>query len=559
MQTATATTGGGYAPGEQVPDDIFASLSNTVNQSSPANTGAVPINPTDTQVAARQAATEPAVVTSDTIANTVIPDNTTKLASVAQKGTYVGQDGNTYYSDGSVVPAPVGAEFDPTTSSWKDASGSYASGPQYVNNPNNDPDIAQTNSILASLKASTDSSTFSTINAIEQQFETLIQQQKDFNGRADSARQQTLLLGGTSRYAPLAAAGVTLAQTSYGLQQVQNLEAQENSAIAQAKQAQQTNNMALMDKALSTIDSIRTQKQDAAQKVADQLKTANDALLAKRQQATQDEAIADIYASGVTDPAAILSAAKAAGLDTVTADQVAGVIKDITPTSVAGDVYKFTTADTGKLLGAGLNAASIKALSDYYNGRSATPPSLTDAQGATVQQILTGKGAGDGTAFTTSQINTGAAHAGVPLATFKGYDQDTQNVFINGNVDGTKKTIDTAFTNGGDLDSVTASIKEMGLPQGVEDYFTKYATAQAAVNAPLTPDQQKSTISSVITDLKTSEYTRDEAKAAVLDKMTNGGKTTLPAALQKVVDDSLDEVYKDDSSGGHMIFGVPYK
>lgn len=400
MQTATATTGGGYAPGEQVPDDIFASLSNTVNQPSPANSGAVPINPTDTQVSARKAATEPAVVTSDTIANTVIPDNTSKLTAVAQKGTYVGQDGHTYYSDGSVVPAPVDAQFDPATNSWKDASGSYASGPQYVNNPNNDPDIAQTNTILASLKASTDSSTLSTINAIQQQYETLIQQQKDFNGRADSARQQTLLLGGTSRYAPLAAAGVTLAQTSYGLQQVQNLEAQENSAIAQAKQAQQTNNMALMDKALSTIDSIRTQKQDAAQKVADQLKTANDALLAKRQQATQDEEIAKIYASGVTDPAAILSAAKAAGLDTVTADNVAAVIKDLNPTGTG--TYKFTTADTGKLLGVGLSAKDIQSLQDYYNGKSPNAPVLTDKQQAVVDTVLNGKTTTTGAAKTST-------------------------------------------------------------------------------------------------------------------------------------------------------------
>lgn len=91
--------------------------------------------------------------------------------------------------------------------------------------------------------------------------------------------------------------------------------------------------------------------------------------------------------------------------------------------------------------------------------------------------ITTG-GAGVGT-FTATQSNTGAANAGVPLATFDAYDPDTKNTFINGDIKGTKKSIDDAFTSGKSLDDINQGVVDLGLTPTVTAYFQAYAQSKA--------------------------------------------------------------------------------
>lgn len=337
--------------------------------------------------------TEPAVLSSTTISDKVIPDNNAKLDTFAKKGTYQGGDGNVYYSDGSMVPAPTDAEF--SNGQWQSGGKSYGSAPQYLPDTDTNPDLAKTNEILAGLKSSLDSSTLGTINSIQQQHDILVRNQQDANTRADKSVMRTLLRGGTARNAPLDKSGVVLASTSFGLEKIAKLDADENAAIAAARQAQTEGNYRIMDKALSTIDDIRKTKAAAASKLADTLSKANEDAQTKRMQASRDEAIAGLVAQGVTDPATILEYLNhyEDGSSTdgnFTSDEIAKVLKNIAPETKKGDLYKFTNDDVGKLLGVGLNGDAIQQLSDYYNGHGEAP-ALSAAQQAIVQKVLTNK------------------------------------------------------------------------------------------------------------------------------------------------------------------------
>lgn len=338
------------------------------------------------------APTEPTVVSSDNITNNVIPALNAQATAVAQKGTYVGGDGKTYYSDGSLVPAPLSADYDETTGTYSDASGTYGAPPQFVDNPTNDPDIAQTNTLLASLKNSLDSSTLSQVNAIEQQYKLLTASQQQANAGQDSAEAALNARTGTTRYAPLNAMSTAIATTNSGLAKIQKLDADEDAAIAQVKSAQQSGDYQLMTQALDTVNSIRTAKQTAATTLQDSLSKTNDAAQAQALQVGQDNAVGSVLAQGTTDPATILKAVNDAGYN-MTAAQVAASIKNLTPTAAAGSTYKFSNTDVGKLLGVGLNPTQIQNVQDYYNGTGTADAlsGLTSAQQAAVQTALVGK------------------------------------------------------------------------------------------------------------------------------------------------------------------------
>lgn len=141
-----------------------------------------------------------------------------------------------------------------------------------------------------------------------------------------------------------------------------------------------------------------------------------------------------------------------------------------------------------------------------------------------------------GTLFSKSAIANGAANAGVPLSTFQGLDQDTQNVFINGDLNGTKKTITDALSAGSSVDDVNKAIDEMGLPPKAAQYFKDFAAKNV-------PEDPATTIASTIADLQKQGYTRDEASQAVTDSLTGGGKSTLPGIMQTHIASGLDAAY----------------
>lgn len=368
-----------------------------------------PITPITTPSTPTGPAKEPTVVSSSNITDNVIPDLHKQADAISQKGTYVGQDGKTYYSDGSAVPAPTDAEYDPKTGSWTSNGTTYSAAPQYVDNPDNDPDVAKTNELFDSLKSSLDSNTLTQVNAIQQQYDMLKNAQQDANNRANSARTTLNLRTGTTQFAPLDAAGTALAQTSYGLQQIAKLDADENSAIAQVKAAQQSGNFQLMQQALNTAQAARTAKQAAAQKVQDQLSAANDAVLKQQQQSAQDDAVAQLVSQGISDPSEVLKQLTTAGY-TATASDVADSLKALTPTASKGDTYKFSASQTGKMLAAGLSPDDVQAVQDYYNGNgdASALDNLSSDQLATVHAAMNGTTIKSATAAPAKSYTSGS-------------------------------------------------------------------------------------------------------------------------------------------------------
>ena len=144
-------------------------------------------------------------------------------------------------------------------------------------------------------------------------------------------------------------------------------------------------------------------------------------------------------------------------------------------------------------------------------------------------------GSGSGT-FTSTQINSGAAKAGVDISTFKGFDADTKNFFINGDIDGAKKSIDSAFLDEeASLEEVTAEINAMNLPKAGADMLLQYAEKSRKENNP-SPEEY-------VQKLLTANMSRDEATTDVTNWFSYEGKVTIPKAKKKEIADAITKVY----------------
>lgn len=276
-------------------------------------------------------ASEPAVISSTQI-DDHITETKGKLADLAKKGTSVGSDGNAYYADNSMVPAPQDSTYNDTTGQYEYEGKKYGAKDFYEDDP--DGDFAAVQKLFAPLKAGLDANTLATVNGIHSQFDALRAEQKEYNQKSEQARSQALLLGGASRYAPLSATSTMTAQVSYGLKQIQDLNERENSAIAKAQQAQQEGDMKLMSQSFSMAEGIRKEKQAAATKVAEQIRTANQKLREQNLQSSRDSAIADLVSQGISDPAQVLNYLNyhedGTKVGDFTADEVSKVMKALT-------------------------------------------------------------------------------------------------------------------------------------------------------------------------------------------------------------------------------------
>lgn len=202
--------------------------------------------------------------------------------------------------------------------------------------------------------------------------------------------------------------------------------------------------------------------------------------------------------------------------------------------------YNETKANRNDIASIALKAAQAGATGDDIAKifKSADIQSATQ----TAAPFLSGS-SGNGN-FTNTQINSGAALAGIGIDVFKGFDANTKNFFINGDINGTKKTIDDAFTKeGASLDEVNAEINGMGLPAAGAKYLTDYAASIAKKNAAPTPQETTQTLVTSLKDLQTSGYTRNEAYDAVVSELTDAGKTKLAKTMESSIQDALVTVF----------------
>lgn len=79
--------------------------------------------------------------------------------------------------------------------------------------------------------------------------------------------------------------------------------------------------------------------------------------------------------------------------------------------------------------------------------------------------------------FTNTQINTGAANAGVNIADFKKYDEDTKNFFVY-TVKNAKGILDENIENGSSNEELHNDINAQAVSQIVKDYLNAYVDKQ---------------------------------------------------------------------------------
>jgi hypothetical protein len=319
---------------------------------------------------------KPVTAFSSDTATQYATDNTQKLQTLKDKGLSLGADGLARYSDSSFATAPSDA-VQTENGTWQSGGVNYAIGPSTTA----DPELTAMNDKINAMKAEFDANSKAGIDLIQKQYNDIIQQQTQENTRAAGAEGQTLLMSGTSRYAPMDANGILNTFVSNGIQKLADLNTKETAAINAAQTAQDNGDMKLMDSQLTLAQKARDDKQAAAKALSDKLTAQNDTLVAKQKQNAIDTAVGTQLSNGVTDPAAIVKALGDAGI-TATAKDVADSIANLNPNAkevatVMGDAAKGgAPQDVLAAIGKSTNLAdAYKAAAPYL-----TDPTTTASQ-----------------------------------------------------------------------------------------------------------------------------------------------------------------------------------
>lgn len=298
-----------------------------VNQ--PISTGKPPISPT--------------TVTNANIMESVIPKLNQQTTEAAQSrgqqgvidngiqkardesGTYKGIDNNDYYNYDN---SPVGG------------SSTLIEGTNFTTtgDPMTDSYVKQLNDLMSK----TDAATAQQIAAIHANFENRRNMQKDISERQAKSLGATLLAGGSTRYAPLSSENIVSEQERFGVNQLADLDAQEQSLIAAAQQAQQTQNYKVLSDIMDRVESVRKEKQATVEKTLAAQAADNQKLQQQQIQASRDSAIGGLIGQGITDPSQILNYLNfyddgtSTGGD-FTADEVAKTLKNLTVDQQSAD------------------------------------------------------------------------------------------------------------------------------------------------------------------------------------------------------------------------------
>lgn len=169
-----------------------------------------------------------------------------------------------------------------------------------------DPVYKQEMDLINNLQSENDSTANTSVNSIMKNYADLASQTQQRDNASSASLNNSLLLGGSSRYAPVSTAGILDAKTTSDMQDLSTLQDQESQKIAEVKQAQANQDYQLMEKKLSELDGIRSDKQTLAKSIATNMQTQNSTLRTQQVQASRDNAIAGLVEQGITDPDQIL-------------------------------------------------------------------------------------------------------------------------------------------------------------------------------------------------------------------------------------------------------------
>ncbi len=252
---------------------------------------------------------------------------TTNQTNADGTSTTGGYNGNIYVRPGD--PIPLDASGKPITLT--------------TTSPQDDANKTQ----ILNLMSQFDAQGAAQLQNIAKTYDNLIAQQTQANAAQKGQIQNALLMGGatgqgsSAQYAPISSAGILSSQISYGLQQLSNLNAQKQQAITAAQQAITAGDFQYAQVLQAQAEKITTMQQTEMNKMNDAIIAKNQKLAEEKLQITKDNAIADIYSSGITDPLKILAALKKAGTSNINLDDISKTLKVISDNAPSADYLAY--------------------------------------------------------------------------------------------------------------------------------------------------------------------------------------------------------------------------
>jgi hypothetical protein len=233
----------------------------------------------------RQEQYEPTTISDTNIRDNVIPELNSKIDKITETGQKYDSQGNLRNADGSIVD-----EYESSGASEFDEQADSIYNEQL--------------NLLKSLQAQTDANTARQLAAIEQQFNVRESQLSEINRRNELATDTALLLGGSSRYTT-SANDLSAAQSRAGLMEIAELNAMEQSLIAEVKNAQAEQNYQLASTKLGMLEQKRQEKIAKATQLAESMAEANNKLRERMRQQELGSVISYAITNGITDPSRV--------------------------------------------------------------------------------------------------------------------------------------------------------------------------------------------------------------------------------------------------------------
>lgn len=240
-----------------------------------------------------------------------------------------------------------GATTDPATGAYVLANGSAAVPP--TTEPKQTATVTadtgtQDDSIMSNLnemQRQADATFANTLENIKQKFTARKTQQDELTKSTSNSLQNSLLMGGvtgqgsSAQFAPISSQGIITANENYGIKKLAEIDALENDAIAEAKNAQLTGNFRILEAKNAQIEKIRAEKIAVATKLNEQIVKRNEETRLANMKSTRDSQVAQLYSQGITDTATILKKlnydANGSKINNYTANDISETLKDIVP------------------------------------------------------------------------------------------------------------------------------------------------------------------------------------------------------------------------------------
>ncbi len=304
-----------------------------------------------------------------TTANPYSTQSTTTLSSDKSKDILNTQNGIQQMSDGR------GVTTDPNT-----GVSTYANKSVYDTADTSTEDDS-INSIISGMMKRTDADTADSLQSISNKYSLLKQQQEKVNTAGEAATQGALFRSGAAQ-GDAYANNTQNYQVQQGLHEMQNLDMQQEDALAAARVAGNANKNRVAELMLQQAKDIKERKQAIADKVNTQLLEAKVKADATRTQAAKEQATIDLYNQGITDPGQIAKSLLKAGYPATlkeVSDNVA-LLSGQGGTGIIGE-YNFYKSEAKK------NGQVPVDFNTYQNMDANRKKSIASASGVNANQV----------------------------------------------------------------------------------------------------------------------------------------------------------------------------